>query len=238
MVALIVIGSIVLFLLLLLLCPAKVIVRMMGDDLSVKLRYGFLTIKILPTKEKSEEQLRKIEEKKKQKQREKKKKKEEAKAEKKRKKEAGEELPPSFIQKMKDQHGIRGLLSLAKGLIKIATGTVWNIAKHIVVYKLHLNIRVAGSDAAATAIQYGQISAAMEPCLAILLPAVPKQLRKDVWWNIEPDFVAESMSVQVDVRVGIRPIFIFSAVFGALFKLIRTFLAANKKAKGRQNIKK
>ena len=51
MVALIVIGSIVLFLLLLLLCPVKVIVRMLGDDLSVKLRYGFLTIRILPAKE-------------------------------------------------------------------------------------------------------------------------------------------------------------------------------------------
>lgn len=218
MVALIVIGSIVLFFLLLLLCPLKVTMRY-REALSLTIQYAFIKIPILPAKEKPEGEKPK---------KEKKPKPEEAEGEKK----------PSFLKKLKAQHGISGLLHLAKELTKLAGSTMKKLFSHVVVYHFHGDIRIGSDEAAKTAILYGKVCAVLEPCLAVLLPMVPKKKRKDVNLYVAPDFTSEVSDIGVYVQAGIRPLFLFSTVFGALFRFIRIYLAANKQAKSQTDYSK
>lgn len=216
MVALIVIGGIVLFFLLLLLCPLKVTLRM-EEELSLAVQYAFLKIPILPAKEKPEKEKPK---------KEKKKQPEEAEGEKK----------PSFLKKLKDQHGVSGLIHLGKELLKLAGSTMKKLFSHVVVYHLRGDVRIGTGDAAETAILYGRVCAVVEPCMAVLLPMVPKKKRRDVYLYVAPDFASEVSDIKVYVQAGIKPLFLFSALFGALFRLIRVYLAANKRAEsGKDN---
>lgn len=212
MAALIVVGSILLFLLLiflLLLCPIKVTVAL-REELSLSIQYGPIKIPILPAKKTEKPAKEK-----------KKKPKEEP-------EQAGEKKP-SFFKKLKDQHGVSGLLYLAKGLLKLAGSTMKKLFSHVVVYHLSADIRIGSDDAAQTAIQYGRICAVAEPCMTLLLPLVPKKKRKDVQLYVAPDFTSEVSAYQVYAQVGIRPLFLFSAAFGALFRFIRIYLGAPKR---------
>ena len=86
----IVLGSIALFLCLLLLCPLKLSLWY-GEDLTLKIGYGPIRIRILPQKEQPEK----------------------IKKEKKPKKEPpSEEKEPTFFQRLKEQHGISGTAAL------------------------------------------------------------------------------------------------------------------------------
>ncbi len=212
MIAWIVIGGVVLFLALLLLCPLKVTLRY-GEGITLVLRYAFLQFRLLPAKEKPEKQPKK---------------------EKKPKKETPEgEKQPSFLQKLKAQHGVSGLLWLAKELTRLAGSTLKKLFSHVVVYHLHGDIRLATGDAAQTAILYGKACAVLEPCVAVLLPLVPKKKRRDVDLYVTPDFVSEVSDIRVYAQAGIRPLFLFSAAFGALFRFFRIYLAAGQRAKAR-----
>jgi hypothetical protein len=215
MAALIIIGSIVLFLLLVLLCPLKVTLRY-GEQLSLRLRYGFLSFSLLPGKEKPEKEKK-------------------VKKPKKPKKEpaTGEEKKPSILKRLKKERGLFGLLRLTKALTKLAGSTLRRFLSHVVIYHLHGDIRIGSGDAAKTAILYGKACAVLEPCLALLLPQVPAHLRRDVDLYVTPDFTAEETDIGVYVQAGIRPLFVFTTVFGALFRAIRIFLSSGKDAKAR-----
>lgn len=51
--------------------------------------------------------------------------------------------------------------------------------------------------------------------------------------QVSPDFVSEDSHISVYAQVGIKPLFLLSTVFGALFRCIKIYLAANKTAKER-----
>lgn len=217
MVALIVIGSILLFLLLVLLCPVKLSVTYQ-ETLSLTLRYAFVKIRLLPSK--TPEKASAAKEKK-------------PKKEKKPPSEEGEK-PKSFFQKLKEQHGISGLLYLGKELLKLAGSSLKGFFSHVVVYHLHGDVRIATDDAAQTAIQFGQACAVLEPCMAVLMPLVPKKKRKDVKLYVAPDFTSEVSKIGVYAEVGIRPLFVFSTVFYALFRFIAIYVRAGQRAKERK----
>lgn len=210
----IVLGSIALFLCLLLLCPLKLSLWY-GEDLTLKIGYGPIRIPILPKKERPEQP-------------------EKIKKEKKPKKEPpSEEKEPNFFQRLKEQHGLSGLLHLATEVTKLAASTMKKLFSHVVVYHLRGDIRLSAGDAADTAILYGRVCAVLQPCMAVLLPLVPKKKRKDVTMQVSPDFVSEDSHISVYAQVGIKPLFLLTAVFGALFRFVKIYLAANKAAKER-----
>ena len=133
----IVLGSIALFLCLLLLCPLKLSLWY-GEDLTLKIGYGPIRIRILPQKEQPEK----------------------IKKEKKPKKEPpSEEKEATFFQRLKEQHGISGLLRLATEVTKLAASTMKKLFSHVVVYHLRGDIRLSAGDAADTAILYGRVCA-------------------------------------------------------------------------------
>ena len=207
----IVLGSIALFLCLLLLCPLKLSLWY-GEDLTLKIGYGPIRIRILPQKEQPEK----------------------IKKEKKPKKEPpSEEKEPTFFQRLKEQHGISGLLRFATDVTKLAASTMKKLFSHVVVYHLRGDIRLSAGDAADTAILYGRVCAVLQPCMTVLLPLVPKKKRKDVTMQVSPDFVSEDSHISVYAQAGIKPLFLLSTVFGALFRCIKIYLAANKTAKER-----
>lgn len=224
MVALIIVLSCVLaFLLLilgLLLCPLKVTV-LYQEQVNLKLQYGPLKIPILPGKEKPEKA------KKKKKEKPKKEKKPEQKTKDGKKK-------PGFLKKLKNKHGIGGLLSLAKEILKIAGSTMKKFFVHFEIYHLHGDILLASGNAAATAELYGKAVSILEPCMAVLLPLVPENKRQDVNLNVSPDFVSEKSTICVYVQAGIRPWYVFGMVFSAIYRFIRVYLAANKAAEARK----
>lgn len=224
MLALIIVLSCVLaFLLLilgLLLCPLKITV-LYRDQVNLTLQYGLIKIPILPGKEKPEK--------------EKKKKKEKPKKAKKpaEKKEDGKKKP-GFLKSLKNKHGISGLLHLAKEILKIAGSTMKKFFVRFEIYHLHGDILLASGNAADTAVLYGKAVSILEPCVAVLMPLVPENKRKDVVLNVNPDFVSESSTINVYVQAGIRPWYVFGMVFSAIYQFIRVYMAANKAAKARQ----
>ncbi len=217
MVAGIVLGSIALFLLLLLLLPVKVHMEMQ-DEVSLTLKYGPIRIRLMPRPEKPEKE-KKPEKQKKQK--------------KAKKKGAHEEKKPNFFKRLKDAHGISGLLHLAVDLVRIATGTLRSLFSHVIVYHLYLSINVGSDNAAKTAIQHGKICAILESCARALIPVIPKKKRKDIRWSVLPDFVSESTKVNLLLEAGIRPLFVFGAVFRALYRFVRAYMRANERKKQR-----
>ena len=230
MIAGIVIGSIVLFLLLLLLIPVKVTATM-EDELRLKLGYAFLRFTILPAKEKPEDPEKEREKKRKklQKKEAKKKKKQKEKEDKKK----GIEPKASFLKKLRQQNGLSGLLHLAGGLVKVATTTLRHLFSHIVVYHLHLNLNIGSENAADTAQLHGKVCAFLDSCSSLLMPVIPKKKRRDVKWCILPDFTSETTKIELFAQAGIRPLFVFSAVFGALFRFLRTYVSMRCRSRAR-----
>lgn len=218
MIAGIVIGSVLLFLFLLLLCPIKMTLRY-RETLSLTIQYAFLKFTVLPAKEKPEWKQQKKEKKPEQKEKE-------------------EEKKPSFFERMKEQHGLSGLLHLAVELAKLAGSTMKKFFSHVVVYHLHGDIQIGTGDAAQTAILYGKTCAVLEPSMAVILAAVPEKKRRDVRWNVAPDFAAEQTEIGVYAQVGMKPLFILSVAIGALIRLIRIYLSQNKEAKSQADYSK
>ena len=138
---------------------------------------------------------------------------------------------------MKEQHGIPGLLRLAKEVTKLATSAMKKLFSHLVVYHLRGDIRLSSGDAADTAILYGRVCAVLQPCMTVLLPLVPKKKRKDVKLQVSPDFASEDSHISVYAQVGIKPLFVLSAAFGALFRFVKVYLSASKAAKVRAEAK-
>ena len=122
---------------------------------------------------------------------------------------------------------------MATEVTKLAAFTMKKLFSHVVVYHLRGDIRLSAGDAADTAILYGRVCAVLQPCMTVLLPLVPKKKRKDVTMQVSPDFVSEDSHISVYAQAGIKPLFLLSTVFGALFRCIKIYLAANKTAKER-----
>lgn len=226
MLALIIVLSCVLAFLLLILgllfCPLK-ITALYQDRLNLTLQYGPLKIPILPGKEKPKKEKKKEKPKKESKPEEKK---------------AEDKKKPSFLKSLKNKHGISGLLQLAKEILKIAGSTMKKFFVHFEIYHFHGDILLASGNAADTAVLYGKAISILEPCVAVLMPLVPKNKRQDVVLNVNPDFVSETSTINVYVQAGIRPWFVFGMVFSAIYRFIRVYMAANKAAKARQEEKK
>lgn len=211
MVALIVIGSIVLFFAILLFSPVVFKGRFDGEVFYAKICYLFLRITVSPPKPKE-------------KQKPKKEKKPKPKPEPK----EGEEKKPSFLKRLiQNKGGLWGFLKMVMEIVKIAVGQLRRMFSHIVIYRMMVSMRVGGEDAATTAEQYGKVCAVAYPVFGTLA-RITKCKRYRIL--VQPDFTAEQSTYTVDCKVGIRPWFVLTMAFGLLFKALRVYLRKPKKS--------
>ena len=188
-----------------------------SEDLTLSLKILFFKIKLLP----QDETKKKEKKPKKEKKSKKKKKKEEEKPEKDKKE---EEKKPSFLAKLKDKHGVTGLIELFRSMANIATGMLKGIFSHVVFEKLDVGIMLSGEDAASVALTYGKVCSALYPSINILASAT---VCRDYNISIEPVFDPEKPTeVYADIHVYLRIIFVLGAALKAGFRFLILFLKA------------
>lgn len=148
MTALLVTASVLLFLVLLFSLPLTFRVGY-REKFTFELRYLFLRFQIVPRPEKKR-----------------KKPAEAAPAE-----EPGEK-PPSKFQELLKKEGVSGLIRLLQELADIANGVLKRLFAHLTVDEFNLELRISGSDAGKTALEYAAACGAVYPAVSILLRAV------------------------------------------------------------------
>ncbi len=187
-----------------------------SEDITLTLKLLFFKIKLLPQDEE-----KKKKEKKPKKEKKEKKKKEEEKPEKDKKE---EKKKPSLLAKLKDKHGVTGLIDLFRSAASIATGMLKGIISHVVFEKLDVGIMLSGEDAASVALTYGKVCSALYPAINILAAAT---VCRDYNISIEPVFDPEKPTeVYADVHVYLRIIFVLGAALKAGFRFLFLFLKA------------
>ena len=188
-----------------------------SEDITLTLKLLFFKIKLLP----QDEEKKKKEKKPKKEKKEKKKKEEEEKPEKDKKE---EKKKPSLLAKLKDKHGVTGLIDLFRSAANIATVMLKGIISHVVFEKLDVGIMLSGEDAASVALTYGKVCSALYPAINILAAAT---VCRDYNISIEPVFDPEKPTeVYADVHVYLRIIFVLGAALKAGFRFLFLFLKA------------
>lgn len=136
--------GLILFVMLLMLIPIRVYAHY-HREFECTLYVGFVKFPIYPPKPKKERRKKKL--------KTSEPKKQESKNEKK-----------SFVK----EKGVVFVLELVKKIANLAHTVLKDFFKHILIKKLQLSIKIAGSDAADTAIKYGQCCSAAYPAVSII----------------------------------------------------------------------
>ncbi|MBQ7957298.1 MAG: DUF2953 domain-containing protein [Clostridia bacterium] len=214
--------AIIAFIIVLFLIPVRVTGHY-ENTFEMYIKYGFIKIKLFPQKEKNKKD---------------KPKKEKAKKDKPSKetseKSESENTDKSKSKKKKDitnkeniflkfyrTQGFDATLQLIADALSAVGGIFGGIFKHFVFRELYLEMVIAGSDAAETAIKYGKISSAVFPAMGLLCSKA-KVRKYDI--DISPDFLAVKDEAMFHFQFGFCPIFATNAVIVAGFKLFKNVL--------------
>jgi cation transport ATPase len=203
-----------------------------SDDVSLTVRVLFIKIKILPKKDKRKkihsmsrkkaEKIKKQLAAKEEKQRKKKQLKQEKKQEKKKQKEK-EPKPKKSLSEILDLIGLA--VTLVKTVLKCFFG-------HLRVDVARFRIKVATGDPATTAVAYGAVSQAVSYLLALLQNNKNVRGLKKADLDIGCDFIAESISADIELSFSMRVWHVFHIAFAALGSLIKNRVkSAMKKSK-------
>ncbi|MCR5653162.1 MAG: DUF2953 domain-containing protein [Ruminococcus sp.] len=184
-----------------------------NEELKLFVKIAFVKLQLVPPKPKKE--------KKKPEKKPKKKKKTENKEPEKQKRKSFD-----FKDYVKEK-GVSGILNIIRRVADLAVGAMKDLFSKITVTKLSLRLRIAGSDAADTAVKYGRVCSVLYPALKIIAEIVTV---KDYNIDVEPDFSDEPKnSAQAEVIARIRIISILSVVFKRGFQALRLILKAKPK---------
>lgn len=205
--------GIVAFIILLFLIPVRVTAHY-EETFEMTVQYGPVKIKLFPQKDKTEKK------KKPKKDKSEKKKTENKKDNKKPDKKPKEQKDNIFMTFYKNQ-GFEAVIQLIADALSAAGGLFGGIFKHFVFRELYLEMKITGSDAAATAIKYGQISSAVFPAMGYICSKA--KVRK---YNIDlsPDFLGVKDEAMFHFQFGLCPIFVTNSVIAAGFKLFKNVL--------------
>ena len=191
--------GIILFILLILLIPVGVRASY-SDDLLVKLKIGFVSIRLYPPKPKKP-----------------KKKKEPSHAKEKEKKE--KKKKPSLLK----EKGVSWFVELIKQAAILAGGVLKDFFRHLVIKSMQISITYVGEDAQDTAVKYGYFCLAVYPSVSILAQATKC---RHYGVDIAPNFDSKAKSVYfADVWVSIRVLWVVGLVFKYGFRIIKILLA-------------
>ena len=169
--------AVILFILLVSFIPINLIVRW-HEDIKCTLRIGFIPIVLYPKKD--------IKLKKK-------------KPEKK-KKEQPEKKEEKKEKNLLKEKGLGWFVNLIKKIADLAKGALKDTFRHILIKEFMLSIRVAGDDAADTAVKYGYYCSAIYPATGLIIGAVNY---KSYGVDITPDF-EENAKSKIDLDLNAR----------------------------------
>lgn len=136
--------GLILIVALLMLIPIRIYVSYY-EEFKCRLYVGFVKLQIYPPKPKKEKPKKKS-----------------------KKAEPKKEEPKKEKQSLVKEKGIVFVLELVKKIADLATTVLKDFFKHILIKKLELSIKIAGSDAADTAIKYGKCCSAVYPAVSII----------------------------------------------------------------------
>ena len=120
------------------------------------------------------------------------------------------------------KQGVSGLLDILKRLLSIAKGSLSNFFKYFIIHNFDVKITLGGDDPSDTALGYGAVCAVVYPVMGRLYTILNIE---DYTADVVCDFKEDSKTTAFAYLYGsIRIIFILKIAFGALFKLINTYL--------------
>lgn len=201
--------GIILFIIVLFLIPVRVTAHYNGT-FEMYVQYLFLKIKLFPNEKKSEKPRK-----------EKKEKNKESVKEKKPKSDKPKEKGDNIFLTFYNNQGFEGVIQLIADALNAVGGLFGGIFRHFVFRELYLEMKVAGSDAAETAIKYGKISSAVFPAMGLICSKA-KVKKYDI--DISPDFLAVKDEAMFHFQIGLSPIFVTNSVIAAGFKLFKNVL--------------
>lgn len=137
------------------------------------------------------------------------------------------------------EQGYDGIVKMLL-VVKDSFGSFFSkVYKTFTINEFYLTMRVTGSDAADTAIKYGQVSSWIFPTLG-KIASTCKMKKYDI--DISPDFIGVKNEADLYLDVSVVPIKVTNAVIvlaiQLLFKVILKILFAGSKAKKNVNINK
>lgn len=206
--------GIILFIILLLCFPVKAIIQY-SEFFSLEAEYLFLHFAMVPPDEKKKKKPKKI-----------RKKVEKPKKSKKEKSEFEEEPEKKpFLKTIMEERGFSGavhfIAELANRLLKIAGRFLRRIFSHVILEDVIISMRVAGKDAAKTAIDYGKLCSLVFPFMGGLC-ALAKVKKYDI--DLRPDFVAKKSEAEIYARIYFCPIFAVGAAIAAAWSVLWAYL--------------
>lgn len=124
------------------------------------------------------------------------------------------------------EKGLSWVVNLIKKIAELAKGVLKDLFKHIIVKNLMLSIKVVGSDAADTAVQYGYYCSVVYPAVGVIISAVKC---KHYGVDIAPDFNENAkQSVDLDAVLKTRVIWLVSIALRHGIKALKVLLDLKK----------
>lgn len=168
-----------------------------NEEVTVLVRYLFFRFQVLPPKEEKTHKKKKY---------------------KKLKKEELEKK--NSLQELLKEKGIGGFLSFLGRMAQIAIGAGRRLFSHIVLRKYELELSVAGSDAADTALRFGKMNAAVYNASSVLLHTM-KHKDKKVSICVFPNFFSEDSGVEFHGVVSVQGVWLLTAAMRAVVQFLK-----------------
>jgi hypothetical protein len=133
------------------------------------------------------------------------------------KEEKPKEKKDNFLKVFYNNQGVSGIIELvsncASALGKLSKGFIHSLY----VRKLRIKIGVTDSDAAATAIKYGKICAALYPPLGFICSTMHV---KNYKVNVFADYCGEKTTGEFETRINLIPLIAINAGIAFAFRLV------------------
>lgn len=163
--------------------------------------------------------------------------KEKAEKEEKEKKKKTEEKKENVFKEVIKLRGVDGVVDLISEFASLLSTLTYKLRKHLVIRKLVVNATVTGKDSAATALNFGRISAVFFTNLGIVSSLV-KVKRRDV--SFVPDYLGSKSSQTMVIHISYRILSLIGVGLSGLFgfmKINSRQKAINDRIKQRRKIK-
>lgn len=124
----------------------------------------------------------------------------------------------NFIKKTYKEKGLIGTVSYFSEIFAIVAKRLWRVIKRFKFRKFKVDIIVATTDAANTAIQYGRICAAVYPLISFL-QSVTNLKPKNI--NLSADFDKTTSEFRTSILVKTQVIYLLIAAVGILSQFLK-----------------
>ena len=199
-------------------CVKITFVTQYKDEFELEVRWLFIKYKLYPPKDEKPE----------------KEKKDDKKDPKKDKKPKKSKKTNPF-KKFYNNQGLTGVVELINTTASIVNGMFKRIFKSVVINTLDIAILVTGEDSAKTAVNYGEVCAAVFPPVGLICSTMLVK-KHDI--NITPDFIGSQSKAYFSAVVSVVPIRVTNAavifLFQFLFKVLLKFFLGGRKEKVRK----